>query len=373
MKILIISTVTGPYSWAGSEELWKLMALEALRQGHTVTVCLQDTFCGSTELNEFREAGGTALPLKPLNWIQRRFAPKGLYSRFRKLERFSPDIICLSGPPAEPFRQKDLCQYLERSNAPKTYILQGNDDQFIQGIEERHYLKKFYAHLAGIVCVSEDNAVVLRRQIAAHLANVAILPNPIRTKIEKPLIWPRSEAGTIRFATVGRYEVWSKGQDITMEALSSPEWRDRNWEWHLYGCGPDEEYLADLINFYGLQDKVRIMGFERDFTKIWPKYHMHLLCSRGEGLALALIESMFCGRPALVTLTGGNHELVRDGLDGFICKGSNSVMIRETLERAWKSRDEFPSMGTSSYNRVKGWVPENLGGKLLELLIKFSK
>jgi glycosyltransferase involved in cell wall biosynthesis len=368
MKILIISTVTGPYSWAGSEELWKLMALEALKQGHSVTVCLQDTFCGSTELDEFREVGGTALPLKPLNWIQRRLAPKGLYSRYRKLANFSYDVICLSGPPAAPYREKDLCSFLQYSKTPKIYVLQGNGEGYVSGGGERRFLKAFYSNLNTTVCVSHENARLLQRQLAIKLSNVSILPNPIRTKIDEPLPWHQGTGDCLKFATVGRLEVGSKGQDITMEALSSPVWRKRNWEWHLYGSGPDEEYLKELVRFYGLEQHVKFAGFERDFRKIWKDYHLHLLCSRGEGLALALIESMFCGRPALVTFTGGNHELVRDGIDGFISMGTNSEMIERTLERVWNEREKLKGIGLNSFERVKNWVPENVGSKLLEIV-----
>jgi glycosyltransferase involved in cell wall biosynthesis len=370
MKILIISTVTGPYSWAGSEEMWKLMALEALKQGHQVTVCLQDSFCDSPELNDYRHAGGIAIPLEPLNWIQRRLAPKRLYSRFRKLENLSPDVICLSGPPAAPYRAKDLCAFLERIQIPKIYVQQGNDDGYIGGSEERKYLKIFYSQLAKVICVSHDNARLLQRQIAIELPRISILPNPIRTEIKAPLAWPSGNGDMFRFATVGRYEVGSKGQDMVMEALSALEWRERNWEWNLYGCGPDEEYLKDLISYYNLKDKVKIRGFERDFSKIWTDNQIHILCSRGEGLALALIESMFCGRPSIVTFTGGNHELVRDGIDGFVCMGNNPAMIRGALERAWNGRANFSAMGKSSFYRASEWVPRDVGVELLSLISK---
>jgi glycosyltransferase involved in cell wall biosynthesis len=370
MKILVISTVKGPYSWAGSEELWKLMALGALKQGHSVTVCLQDTFCASNEMDEFRSAGGRAIPIKPLNWIQRRLAPKGFYSRYQQLKKSSYDVICLSGPPAVPYREKDLCAFLQHTKAPKIYVLQGNEDGYISGAEERRFLKAFYSKLKAVVCVSQDNARLLQRQLAIQLPNISILPNPIRTKMDAPMPWPEGEKECLKFATVGRLEVGSKGQDITMEALSSPEWQKRIWVWHLYGTGPDEEYLKELVRYYGLQDKIKFMSFERDFRKIWKDYHLHVLCSRGEGLALALIESMFCGRPAVVTFTGGNHELVRDGVDGFVCMGTNPEMIERTLDRAWKKREELKKMGQNSFERAKAWVPEDVGTKLLEIVIR---
>jgi hypothetical protein len=37
MKLAIVSSVGG-YTWAGSEEMWKLLAVELLRSGHEVAV-----------------------------------------------------------------------------------------------------------------------------------------------------------------------------------------------------------------------------------------------------------------------------------------------------------------------------------------------
>ena len=56
MKIGIISTVGG-YSWAGSEEMWKLFATEALHRGHSVAVMVQTPIAQSEELAEFRALG----------------------------------------------------------------------------------------------------------------------------------------------------------------------------------------------------------------------------------------------------------------------------------------------------------------------------
>ena len=73
----------------------------------------------------------------------------------------------------------------------------------------------------------------------------------------------------MRFATVGRYEVGSKCQDRTLHALATAEWKKRDWRLDLFGGGPDEAYLQDVIRYYGLEDRVTLCGFERDFAKIW--------------------------------------------------------------------------------------------------------
>jgi len=365
LKIGIISTVSG-YSWAGSEEMWKLFALEALRAGHSVAVSAQVPIAQSEELAEFKRLGGEVFPYQPLNWFMRRMASRGLYSRFGKMKHWKPDLLCVSaGGPADFYWQHDLMALLTENTSPQIYILQANAEGLIQGNNQRNALRQFYLKASRIICVSRANARLLERQLAAALPNTVILPNPIRARLEKPLPWPNDASGSVRFATVARYEVGCKCQDRTLEAFATSEWKARNWHLSLFGSGPDEAHLHNLIRFYCLADRVTLQGYERDFKKIWATHHIHILNSRQEGLTLALIESMFCGRPAVITRAGGNHELLRDGIDGFVSPGLNPEIIQETLERAWTNRGKWQAMGDAAFCRVAERVPPDLGVRLL--------
>jgi L-malate glycosyltransferase len=366
VKIGIISTVGG-YSWAGSEELWKLFAVGALQAGHSVAVSAQACIAQSEELAEFRHLGGVTFPFHPLNWVMRRLTSNELYSRFGKMKHWKPDVLCVSaGGPADFYWQHDLMAFLTENTSPQVYILQANGEGLVQGDKQRDALRRLYLQASRIICVSHANARLLERQLASTLPNTVIIPNPIRARLDKPLPWPEDASGKARFATVARYEVGCKCQDRTLEAFATDEWKNRNWHLSLFGSGPDEAYLKDLIRYYGLEPHVTIRGFERDLTEIWADHHLHILNSRQEGLALSLIESMFCGRPAVITRAGGNHELMRDGIDGFVSPGMDPDIIRNTLERAWQNRGMWQAMGESAHARAVEWIPLDLGKRFLK-------
>ena len=364
MRIGIISTI-GDCSWAGSEEMWKLFAIEALHRGHSVAATLQTPIAQSDELAEFRALGGVVFAYEPLNRYTSRLVRMG-YSRFRSLKQWNPDIVCVSGHPALPYHNGDLYRLLNAHAGSRVFIIQGNAEWFINGQAERDALRRLYLSARRIICVSQDNAELLQRQLTATLP-ITNLSNPIRTRLEHPLPWP-GDSEQMRFATVGRYEVFSKCQDRVLQALASPEWKTRNWRLDLFGSGSDERYIQEVIRYFGLENRVRLCGYERDFMKIWTDHHIHILISRGEGLALALIESMFCGRPAVVTRTGGNHELLRNNEDGFVSDGNDPEVIRQTLERGWSNRQRWPEMGEAAFQRVNEWVPRDLAARLFETI-----
>jgi len=365
MRIGIISTV-GDCSWAGSEELWKLFATEALHRGHSVAAALQTPIAQSDELAEFRALGGVVLAYNPLNRYTSRTVSRGLYSRFQRLKRWNPEILCLSGHPAIPYRDRDIYTLLKARTGRRIFIIQGNADWFVSGQAERDALRALYLSARRIICVSQHNAELLQRQLTSSLP-ITILPNPIRTRLEHPLPWP-PHSKQVRFATVGRYETFGKCQDAVLQALATPQWKERNWRLDLFGSGSDQRYIQDVIRYFGLEDRVALCGYERNFMKIWKDRHLHILISRAEGLALALIESMFCGRPAIVTHTGGNHELVRDDQDGFVSAGEDPETIRKTLEQAWSSRERWPEMGEAAFQRANQWIPSDLAARLFDTI-----
>ena len=218
MRIGIISTV-GDYSWAGSEEMWKLFAIEALHRGHSVAAMLQEPIAQSDELAEFRALGGVVFAYNPLNRYTSRTVSRGLYSRFRRLKRWHPQVVCTSGHSCHPYRDRDLYRLLRAHTGGRVFIIQGNAEGFVVGQAERDALRALYRSARRIICVSRDNAELLQRQLTSTLP-IAILPNPIRTRLEHPLPWP-GDLEQVRFATVGRYEVGSKCQDRTMHALAT--------------------------------------------------------------------------------------------------------------------------------------------------------
>jgi glycosyltransferase involved in cell wall biosynthesis len=169
-------------------------------------------------------------------------------------------------------------------------------------------------------------------------------------------------------ACVARFEVRDKGQDLLLEALADPVWRERDFQLDFFGSGPDREILEDLISFYGLRGKVRIVGFESDIRKIWNEHHLLVLPSLSEGTPISLIEAQICGRPALVTRVDGNPDWVEEGRTGFLAEAPTVHHLRLALERAWENRHRWQEMGEAARAACLAKRDPDPAGTLLRLL-----
>jgi len=93
-----------------------------------------------------------------------------------------------------------------------------------------------------------------------------------------------------------------------------------------------------------------------------------LLPSRFEGLPLALVEAMWCGRPAVVTDIAGNTELCVDGETGFVAAAPAAALLEQAMENAWERRMEWRRMGMAARSRVEQLIPRDPVAEFCKLL-----
>src|SRR5207302_353678 len=99
-----------------------------------------------------------------------------------------------------------------------------------------------------------------------------------------------------------------------------------------FGAGHNGEALRGLATRLALK-KVDFPGFVSDVESIWKTHHALVLPSRTEGLPLALIEAMMCGRFGIVTNAGGSAEVVEEGRTGFIANAATADGFDHAMER----------------------------------------
>jgi len=114
-----------------------------------------------------------------------------------------------------------------------------------------------------------------------------------------------------------------------------------------------------------LAEKLRLKnmhfrGQVSDVKTIWEENHLLVLPSRHEGLPLALVEAMWCGRPAVVTDVGGNAELCLDNETGFVAAAPALRFVEEALEHAWNRRADWQRMGLAARARAEQLIPKDV-------------
>jgi glycosyltransferase involved in cell wall biosynthesis len=380
MKIGIVSIIKEP--WGGSEELWADMATEALKDGQEVYISALDCGPVSTKTAKLLQNGAKLYYrrgfIKPGTPFLQRVFRKGLIflanklqNPFHRLFREKPDVVFYAGTAYSISDDQLLLQALRKTPAVLYLNCQLNTDK--RGFGQINYeaVAAAYKQARKVLFVSAENRDTARRHTCSDIANSIIIRNPVNLAGIGIIPFPATD--TVQLAMVGILVTDHKGQDLVMEVLHREEWKKRNWHLNIYGSGPDEGYLKRLCAFYGLENRITFHGRVSDISQVWQQNSLLLMPSHQEGMPLAVVEAMVCGRPTVATDVGGHREWITDGIEGFISEGVSVNAIGDTMERAWLRKDEWAEMGKAAHNKALSLYNPAPGRTVLNLLMNYKE
>jgi glycosyltransferase involved in cell wall biosynthesis len=151
--------------------------------------------------------------------------------------------------------------------------------------------------------------------------------------------------------------------------ISDRKWQQRPLQVNMYGEGMHTRTIKKMIGYFGLNN-VFVRG-QQPTVDIWKENHALLLTSRFEGLPLALVEAMLCGRTSIVTAVSGTPEVVVDNENAFVAKYPSLEEIDKAMERAWQRREEWEHMGKLAKKHIQSIIPEDPIQVFYEKLLSF--
>jgi len=375
--------------WGGSEELWSGAAIELRKRGHRV-MCSRSKRGGKWQAHprwkalraRGLETGVFSVPLLLravpdavlLFWERGARFLYGLGNRWLRfrLRRLQPDLVVIAqGNTYDAMYSVELPLIAHQAGKPFVIICQKNAESDWPNDDLRDRYRGHFSRAAKVYFVSEHNRDTTRMQLGLSLENAEVVRNPFCVNAREPLPWPAQGDGVLRLACVARLYANEKGQDILLQVLARPKWRERPVEVSFYGAGSHAAGLEGMAKFLDLEN-VRFRGFSDDVTAIWRENHALVLASRAEGLPLAQVEAMICGRVPIVCPAGGAGEILENDVTGFLAAASTVDALDEAMERAWARREDWPEIGRKASESVWRYFPSDpcavLADKLEALL-----
>jgi glycosyltransferase involved in cell wall biosynthesis len=367
-------------SWGGSEELWSRTALELVTQGFPVSASVHEWSPPHPRMLNLIGRGVDVWfrPAPYPLWKQARRAlitPEKTPITLEAQRLFAarrPGLVVISeGAAFSPIDLLELCIELR---LPFVTVQHLNTERFwvVDDLAARY--RTALAAAQRCFFVSNANQRLTEQQIACELLNAEVIWNPVNVDFNALPPWPQSGLGDeLRFACVGRLDPRAKGQDLLFEALAGSAWTARPWRLYLYGQGPMRDSLERLVHRLGLSDRVIFAGQVIGVAEIWASNHVLVLPSREEGLPLAIIEAMLCGRPVIATAVAGNAEVIEDGVTGFLADAPTVASVARALERFWASRADAQIIGEAGSKRIRQLLPVDpvriFANKIKEVLL----
>ena len=144
-------------------------------------------------------------------------------------------------------------------------------------------------------------------------------------------------------------DVWTK------LAKEFPEWRVK-----VLGEGMLRSQLEEKIRTHGLQDSFLMPGEVKDVTDELERSSILCLTSEYEGFGIVLIEAMAKGIPVIAFEYVGVHDIINDGVDGFIVPFGNVDRYAQKLKLLMKDMDLYKRLVTAAISSVHKFDKEKV-------------
>jgi glycosyltransferase involved in cell wall biosynthesis len=143
---------------------------------------------------------------------------------------------------------------------------------------------------------------------------IYLVPNGI--SVEK--ITPKPPLTSVEsFGFVGRLAK-TKKIDVLLAGFKIFLQHQDNAKLLIYGVGPQEKLIEDFIKRNKLDEKIHLMGFEKNTPTIFSSFDVFLLTSEGEGISNSLLEAMAYGIPSIVSKVAGNVDVIHQNHSGLL-------------------------------------------------------
>ena len=143
-----------------------------------------------------------------------------------------------------------------------------------------------------------------------------------------------------------------KGIDVLLEACARPALRSAPLQLWIAGDGPERAALEARADALGIAARVSFLGRRDDKADLLHACDVLLLPSRAEGLGVAALEAMACGRPVLASRVGGLAEAVLHERTGLLVPPEDAEALASALARVVGDEALRSRLGAAGPDRI---------------------
>jgi glycosyltransferase involved in cell wall biosynthesis len=233
-----------------------------------------------------------------------------------------------------------------------------------------YYVRRFqealnYRQADRFIVLSRAFGEVLSQQFKVPWNRIRVIPGgvsmkrfaelPNRSEARERLGWPADRP----IVTTVRRLVPSKGIDRLIDAIAEVRRHVPDIFCAVVGGGPMARALQCRIDDKGLGANVRLIGYVPDdaLKFVYCAADLFVVPTIAyEGFGLAVIESLACGTPTIVTPIGGLSEAVSELSTGLVLADSSVRAIATGITQAFEGSIDLPTRdGCIRYARRFDW------------------
>ncbi len=139
------------------------------------------------------------------------------------------------------------------------------------------------------------------------------------------------------------------------------------------GEGELLDYLTGLVKELGLEAQVHLLGYRKDVAALCNSCDAFALPSYQEGLSMALMESMACGKPVIASRIRGNTDLIADGAGGVLVDPEDVPGYAAAIKKLMDDPVIREKYGNYNAKKVKDYSLEKVIPQIMSVFDSIEK
>lgn len=238
---------------------------------------------------------------------------------------------------------------------------------FFKGAPKRNWLLFYPVELACayftdiLITINQEDYALAQKKFkhtkVVYVPGVGVDTKKFRSNLPKKNNLRQSleiDNNDILLVSVGELST-RKNHEVVIRALAQIE--NNSLKYVICGLGSLQDYLEKLVSDLQIESQVFFLGYRSDIADILNISNIYVFPSLQEGLPVALMEAMACGKAVVCSSIRGNTDLIDEkGGALFDPKDSESCMlaIKDLLNR------DLTEMGKYNRKKVEGFSREKV-------------
>ncbi len=199
-----------------------------------------------------------------------------------------------------------------------------------------------------------------------------VIPNPVFN--EDILDEYRGEKKDL-LVNIARLDLRQKRQDVLIQAFKGISDKYPCIDLYLYGSGPDEDKIRELIHKLDLDSRVYLKGVTNNVYQAIGEAKITILSSDFEGIPNSIIESMCVGVPVISTKCspGGAELLIQDHENGILVERENPSQISDAIIELLEDETLYKKLVNNGFSVKERFEQEKILGQWNNYLGSFSE
>lgn len=178
-----------------------------------------------------------------------------------------------------------------------------------------NFILKSADKIDGVIVMTTQQLLDIKKQY--NIDNVYLIPNFLEMSNIK--LEPKVRQNIVIISRI----VQDKGFDFITELSAKLLESNISTEIHIYGSGPYEKELKEIISKNNLRN-IKFFGYSNEIAKIYQSAYLSLSLSKFEGYGLSIAESLYNKTPVIsFDILYGPGEMLKNGKNGYLTEYGN--------------------------------------------------